>query len=153
MVYGVDFDKSNVIPAYEKNEHKARCTLCRMWFAKSSVTYKVSNHRLIALRQQHGVIESGRRYKNASYMYRFVNVCVFCAQLFGDEYTVSKKPEDVLELPQKKEQVVKTELLRMNIATDRRCYMSSVVDNLTADKALTRSVSINGRCIFDVNKN
>ena len=49
-----------------------------MWFEKSSVAYKVSNHRLIALRQQHGEIEAGRRYTNASYMYRFVNVCVFC---------------------------------------------------------------------------
>ena len=77
-------------------------------------------------------------------MYRFVNVCVFCSQLFDEEYTVSKKPEDVLELPQKKEPVVKTELLRMNIAPHRKCYMSSVVDNLTADKALTRSISING---------
>ena len=118
-----------------------------MWFEKSSVSYKVSNHRLIGLRQQHGEIESGRRYTNASYMYRFVNVCVFCSQLFDEEYKVSKKPEDVLTLPPKKEPVVKTELLRMNIAPNHRCDMSPVVDNLTAERALSRAVSINGNNI------
>lgn len=142
-----DFDTGAASPAYEKKEYKARCTLCRMWFEKSSVSYKVSNHRLIGLRQQHGEIESGRRYTNASYMYRFVNVCVFCSQLFDEEYKVSKKPEDVLTLPPKKEPVVKTELLRMNIAPNHRCYMSSVVDNLTAERALSRAVSINGNNI------
>ena len=81
-------------------------------------------------------------------MYKFVNVCVFCSQLFDEDYKISSKPEELLDLPQKKEPVVKTELLRMNIASGQKCYMSSVVDSLTADKALTRSVSINGNYFF-----
>ena len=83
-----ELDFFNFTPAFVKMQNRARCSLCKMWFSRDSVTYQVSNHRLVEMRKTHGLMEEGRRYRNACYLYGFVSVCLFCAQLFDE---VSRK--------------------------------------------------------------
>jgi hypothetical protein len=132
------------LPAYQKCLGRNRCALCTMWFEKSSVTYEVSNHRLLALRRKWKNLKDGRRYKCASYVYGFVYVCVFCSQLFDEGYDVSQGSQTVEEVfirEAEKEPIVKTALLRMNIAQNKKTYMSSIVDGMAADRAVSSSFS------------
>lgn len=70
--------------AYEKKAHKEMCGLCRMYFEKSSVSFKVPNHRLIDKLRGWNVPIEGRRYQSASFLYSTSNLCRFCAHLFAD---------------------------------------------------------------------
>jgi len=129
------------LPPYQKSPNKNRCAMCTMWFGKSSVSYEVSNHRLIALRKKWKSLKDGRRYECASYVYGLVYVCVFCAQLFDEGYDVKQSVEEVLLKEAEKETIIKTTLLRMNIAQNKKVYMSSVVDGMSADRAVASKVT------------
>ncbi len=71
--------------AYEKKAHKELCGLCRMYFEKSSVCFKVPNHRIIEKQREWRVALKGRRYESASFLYSASNVCKFCALFFDED--------------------------------------------------------------------
>ena len=76
----------------EKKLHKRQCGLCQLFFEKSSVIYKVPNHRIMDLQKQWKFPREGRRYNTASFIYAMTTVCTFCSQLFNsEEYVHSRK--------------------------------------------------------------
>ena len=122
--------------AYEKGLMKERCGLCKMYFHRNSVNYKVPNHRIFDLERQWNVKREGRRYSNAGFLYKMVDVCCFCSQFFK----IMPENLPILESKEPKEKplklVINTVIERKDIALDQRVYMSSSVDGRTADIAI-----------------
>ena len=79
----INLDEIVVNPAYEKRPYKAQCALCKLYFEKSSVRYKVPNHRIIQLQREWRILKEGTRYNSGSFLYATSEVCVFCAQRFS----------------------------------------------------------------------
>ena len=73
--------------AYEKKAHKSQCGLCRMYFEKKSVNFKIPNHQIMKKQTEWNMPCDGRRYESASFLYSSSNLCKFCAHFF-DEYSV-----------------------------------------------------------------
>lgn len=69
---------------HDKKPHKMECGLCKLHFARPSMTCKVPNHRIIEKEREWGVYREGRRYQSASFLYAIVTVCKFCSQLFSE---------------------------------------------------------------------
>ena len=124
--------------AYVKKQNKDRCALCKMWFEKSSVVYKVPQHRLIDLQKKWNCHNEGRRYSTASFLYATTSVCMLCSQFFDDGYECSQNGLDELQGMPKSPTLNKTIIARTNIAPNpmTRVYASSMVDNFTAEKAI-----------------
>jgi hypothetical protein len=121
--------------AYEKGLMKERCGLCKMYFHRNSVNYKVPNHRIFELERQWKVKREGRRYANAGFLYKMIDVCCFCSQFFKimpDELPVlgPKEPE-----PKPMKLEITTVVERTDIAKGQRVYCSSSVDGRTAEMA------------------
>jgi hypothetical protein len=70
--------------AYEKTVNKEQCGLCRMYFNRNSMKYRVVNHRINDLQKLWNYARKGRRYESASFLYTVSSVCVFCSQLFSE---------------------------------------------------------------------
>jgi len=142
------FDKHSLAPvdgkhenykhtmAYEKGLMKEKCGLCKMYFHRNSVNYKVPNHRIFDLERKWNVKRDGRRYTNPAFMYKMVDVCCFCAQFF--KIMPDQLPEIELKEPEPKPMKldIKTVLERTDIACGQRTYMSSTVDGRTSDMAV-----------------
>ncbi|KAJ1435669.1 hypothetical protein B484DRAFT_325371, partial [Ochromonadaceae sp. CCMP2298] len=111
---------------------KEKCGLCRMFFHRNSVNYKVPNRRIFELQTRWEVKQEGRRYQNPAFLYKMVDVCSFCSQFF------KMMPEDlpVLEAKEQPEKPLKLEIKtvvqRQDVAAHKRCYQSSEVDGRTA---------------------
>lgn len=122
--------------AYEKGLMKEKCGLCKMFFHRNSVNYKVPNRRIFALERKWNVKREGRRYTNAAFLYKMVDVCCFCSQFF------KIMPEDLPVLdpkeppPKPMKLDIKTMVERTDIAHGQRAYQSSSVDGRTADMAV-----------------
>lgn len=80
----IALDEIKTSGTHEKKESKIDCSLCRGYFERSSVKYRVPNHRIIDLQRSWNVKLEGRRYQSGSFLYSTSCVCVFCAQLFHD---------------------------------------------------------------------
>lgn len=128
--------------AFEKTIMKEKCGLCAMYFHRNSVNYKVPNHRIYELETSWNIKRSGRRYQNAAFLYKMINVCCFCSQFFKllpDELLKSQElnqisSNDSNEKPLKLD--ITTKLERTNIAIEQRTYQSSVIDNHIASNAI-----------------
>jgi hypothetical protein len=70
--------------ATERTPKKDQCGLCRMYFNRNSLKYRVANHRIVDLQKIWHFSRQGRRYQSASFLYAMTNVCIFCSQLFSD---------------------------------------------------------------------
>ena len=142
------FDKHSLAPvdgkhdnykhtmAYEKGLMKEKCGLCKMYFHRNSVNYKVPNHRIFDLERKWNVKRDGRRYTNPAFMYKMVDVCCFCAQFFKimPDQLPEIEPKEPEPKPMKLD--IKTVLERTDIACGQRTYMSSSVDGRTSDMAV-----------------
>lgn len=134
--------KSSVSLAYEKGLMKQKCGLCKMFFHRNSINYKVPCHRIIETERKWGIVKEGRRYENAAFLYRTVLVCCFCSQFF--RLLTEEMPEEpikavpaILDVGLDKMKLeISTKLERTNIAAGQRTYQSSVVDNCISDNAL-----------------
>lgn len=138
----------------EKKPNKEQCGMCKMYFEKCSVSYKVPNHRIMDLQKKWKYKREGRRYNTASFIYASETVCVFCSQLFSNELDVDSRKglppaEQSLspKAPMKEfesvaavspdRNMIQTETKRQDIALNQRVYQSSTVDNLDASIAVT----------------
>jgi len=125
-----------------------------MYFEKTSVSYKVPNHRIMDLQRKWKYKREGRRYNTASFIYAFETVCAFCSQLFNNEVEVesrkglpdiefTKSPKKTMKefetvaSPSPDHNMIKTEIKRQDIALGQRVYQSSTVDDLDATIAVT----------------
>ena len=156
----INLDEIIVNPAYEKRPYKAQCGFCKLYFEKSSVRYKVPNHRIIQLQREWRVLKEGARYQSGSFLYATCEVCVFCAQRFShvdDDLSASPikmSVESILSETNRDSGVddnimatskdtgtitISTKLERADITKERgiRAYQSSVVDGLCAELAVT----------------
>ena len=61
-----------------------------MWFSKTSVVRKVTNHKVVEIQRNWNISVDGKRFQAASYLYAVSNVCTFCSQFF-DPYEEVKK--------------------------------------------------------------
>lgn len=134
--------KSSVSLAFVKGMMKEKCGLCKMFFHRNSVNYKVPCHRIIETERKWGIVKEGRRYENAAFLYRTVHVCCFCSQFF--RLLTEEIPEEPVKAVSttldvgldKMKLEISTKLERTNIATGQRTYQSSVVDHCISDNAL-----------------
>ncbi len=131
------FQEFRISYAYEKHLSKEKCGLCKMYFNRHTVKYKVPNHRIHELHKKwkggNGGLE-GRRYQSPSFLYTTTIVCTFCSQFFWilpDE--MPEEVDDELALLKPKPPGPKlefeTEIERTNIAEGQKTYQSSMVDN------------------------
>jgi hypothetical protein len=122
--------------AYEKGLMKERCGLCKMYFHRDSVNYKVPNHRILDLERNWNVKREGRRYASAGYLYKMIEVCCFCSQFF--KLLPAELPEPIVKEPEAKpvKLEITTTVERTDIAQGQRAYCSSSVDGRTADMAI-----------------
>jgi len=102
----INLDEIIVNPAYEKRPYKAQCAFCKLYFEKSSVRYKVPNHRIIQLQREWKILKEGARYNSGSFLYATSEVCVFCAQRFShvddDEVSLSSSTSSALTISRTK---------------------------------------------------
>ncbi len=106
-----------------------------MFFHKDSVVYKVPNHRLHELHIKWNMNKSGRRYKNASFLYTTTTVCKFCSQFF--DVMPEEWKSTVPSLEDNDKLVLTTKLVRTDIARNQRAYQSSCVDGRAASLAIS----------------
>lgn len=163
----INLDEITVNPAYEKRPYKAQCGLCKLYFEKSSVRYKVPNHRIIQLQRDWQILKEGARYQSGSFLYASSEVCVFCAQRFSyvDEDFLSLSPTKISTdtmigetnrensvndniMAKSKDTgtiTISTKLERADITKEKgiRAYQSSVVDGMSAELAVTGLLSRN----------
>ena len=102
---------------FTKAEHRCRCSLCNLWFAKTSVKYKTSNYRIVEYRRKLGYLLEGRRYETPTWLYANADVCVFCSQFFDEKHEPDITTKDLTPPKIIKTPIVKTKLDRTNIAT------------------------------------
>lgn len=123
--------------AYEKGLMKEKCGLCKMYFHRKSVNYKVPNHRIFDLERQWNVKRDGRRYTNPAFLYKMVDVCCFCSQFFKimPDQLPALEPKEPPPKPLKLD--IKTVIERTDIARGQRTYMSSSVDGRTSEMAVS----------------
>ena len=161
----INLDEITVNPAYEKRPYKTQCGLCKLYFDKTSVRYKVPNHRIIQLQRDWNIIKEGARYRSGSFLYATSEVCVFCAQRFSyvdDDQSPSLSPTKILidtrrshddtiresssvddNIMSKSQDTgtitISTKLERADITKEKgiRAYQSSVVDGMSAELAVT----------------
>lgn len=88
----INLDEILFTPAFEKGPHKDKCFLCKLYFARKSISKMVPNHRMLDLQRKWNMPLEGNRYKCGSFLYASSKVCTFCAQLFQD---VEPVPEAV----------------------------------------------------------
>ena len=159
----INLDEITVNPAYEKRPYKTQCGLCKLYFEKTSVRYKVPNHRIIQLQRDWNILKEGARYQSGSFLYTTSEVCVFCAQRFSyvdDDQSLSptkilidtrRSHDDTIResssvddniMSKSKDTgtiTISTKLERADITKEKgiRAYQSSVVDGMCAELAVT----------------
>lgn len=122
---------------------KEKCGLCKMYFHKSTVCYRVPNHRILELQKKWKSVKEGRRYQSASFLYNMTEVCLFCSQLFavipGEESAslAALSETHVIVDEEFKKLEIRTKLERTDISCNRRAYQSSEVDNKAAYLAIS----------------
>jgi hypothetical protein len=162
----INLDDIKFTYAYEKKAHKTQCAFCRLYFEKSSVNFKVPNHRLVDKQREWSVPLGGRRYESASFLYSMSYICTFCAHIFDDapkpkaipdgsrvispskslSGTASFEPDNAnidIQPPAavSSRGIATSNIERSNVALDRRAYQSTVVDRMDASFAVTSDVA------------
>jgi hypothetical protein len=132
------FQEFRVSNAFDKALSKERCGLCKLYFRRDTVNYKVPNHRIHELQkkwQGNDKLE-GRRYSCPSFLYTTVIVCSFCSQFFSimhdqlPEHTNDALQSTVLKTTTSGPKLVlATKVERSDVAQGKRTYQSSTVDN------------------------
>ncbi len=84
----INLDEIPISSLTEKKSSKDQCALCKGNYDRSSVMYRIPNHRILDLQKSWNYVREGRRYQSASFLYAETKVCVFCFQL------VSHLPEN-----------------------------------------------------------
>jgi hypothetical protein len=136
---------------FEQSLTKERCNLCRLYFARDSVTYKVPVHRIMELKKlwkdggssKEKENYEGRRYNFPSYLYTTSSVCIFCSQFFStmpNERQSSPAKADLAVLPSKEKGLkleINSTLNRTDVSQSKKAYQSSEVDYKYAIYAVT----------------
>lgn len=134
--------------------NKAQCGFCKMWFEKKSVSNKVSNQRILDLQKKWNIDRSAKRFQLASFLYNICTVCIFCAQLFDTEdpavENTNNISDEAIQANERSEPVLIVDIVRKNLAIDRRAYQSSDVDGLTANNCINSSSKSGSKTRFEV---
>ena len=124
---------------FTKAEHRCRCSLCNLWFAKTSVKYKTSDYRIVEYRRKLGSLLEGRRYETPTWLYANADVCVFCSQFFDEKHEPDITTKDLTPPKIIKTPIVKTKLDRTNIAT--RPNSMNITNNNNNNTSINKNLS------------
>jgi hypothetical protein len=120
----INLDEIPISLITEKKVSKDQCALCKGHYDRSSVMYRIPNHRILDLQRNWNYIRDGRRYQSASFKYAETKVCVFCFQL-------------VSHLPENERHTYNNSLATNSLTKfDGSTLMTNSLDSLSLHKSL-----------------
>ena len=138
----INLDEIPISLLTEKKTCKDQCALCKGNYDRSSVMYRIPNHRIIDLQKSWNYVREGRRYQSASFLYAMTTVCVFCFQL-------------VSHLPENERNVHSNSLVTNSLNKfEGSTLMTNSLDSLSLHKSLDtesafKSSSVNNNHVLD----